>query len=313
MKFSVIVVNEAPKEAHASMLNRCLTSIAQQTQRDIEVLVMGAATALPDERFRSIEADTHNLIAAKNMAASHATGEWLLFLNATSVLEEECMARLYAASLRFPDCALFAATQLDNAAPEMLAAAGKSYFFAGFPFCGGKDWPLDVLPDEGECFGACTPAMFIRKDVFDALNGFDADFVHGCEDADLSFRLRLAGHHAMLASEAVLFVTETNHPDAHMLATRNIIWTFVKNMPDAFFYPFIPLHFLIHLLLLCNPVHFKSRIAGLIAAFKAPRELWAKRKAVQATRNVKLDELAHAFTWGLSTIFWRKPDVRRRK
>ncbi len=309
MKFSVIVVNEGD----GGMLSRCLASVAQQTQRDIEVLVVGIKTPLPDERFRSIEIGTSNLIAAKNLAAKQANGEWLLFINETSVLEEECLARLYAASLRFPDCAMFAATQLDNAAPEMLAAAGKSYFFSGFPFCGGKDWPMDILPDEGECFGANNAAIFIQKNVFEQLGGFDAEFETFCEDTDLAFRLRLLGHHAMLASEAVLFVTDHPHKEAYFYESRNIAWTFVKNMPDALFYPLIPLHILAHVFLLCDLLHVNARLAGLIDAFKHPKKLWQKRKAVQATRKAGIMRIANALTWNLSTVFWRKPDVRKKK
>ncbi|MDX1922406.1 MAG: glycosyltransferase [Alphaproteobacteria bacterium] len=309
MKFSVIVVNKGDR----GMLSRCLTSIAQQTQRDIEVLVVGLKHPLPDERFRCIEADTSNIIAAKNLAARQAAGEWLLFLGATSVLEDECLARLYAASLRFPDCAMFAATQLDNAAPEMLAAAGKSYFFAGFPFCGGKDWPMDVLPDEGECFGANTACIFIQKNVFEQLGGFDDEFETMCEDTDLAFRLRLAGHHAILASEAVLFVTEHPHKEAYYYTSRNIVWTFVKNMPDALFYPLLPLHILIHVFMLCDVLHFNARLSGLIAAFKHPKQLWQKRKSVQSARKASFKTIARALTWGLSTVFWRKPDIRRRR
>ncbi|MBY0428298.1 MAG: hypothetical protein K2Q32_03675, partial [Alphaproteobacteria bacterium] len=223
MKFSIILVNQTKHH-----LTRALNAIAAQTQRDFEVIVVGGKSSLPDDRFKNIDGESTNALAAKNSGAALAMGEWLLFLTPQSFMADDCLESLYAASLRHPDCAMFATTVLENAEPDMIASAGKGYTFAGIPFCGGKGWPLDVLPSEGEVFGACTPAIFVRRDVFMEIKGFDADFVTTCEDADLSFRLRLAGHYAMLASEAIVFISEAKPTnDIHRIAHRNIIWTFI--------------------------------------------------------------------------------------
>ena len=310
MKFSVIIVNEGS----SGDISRALNAIAAQSQRDFEVIVVGGNTALPDDRFKNVDGETTNVLAAKNSGAAIATGEWLLFLTPQSFIAEDCLASLYAASLRYPDCAMFATTVLENAEPDMIASAGKCYFFAGIPFCGGKGWPLDVLPNEGEVFGACTPAIFVRRDVFMEINGFDADFVMTCEDADLSFRLRLAGQYAMLASEAIVFVSEDNPPkDIHRFAHRNIIWTFIKNMPDVLLWMCLPFHAVIMILLLCNPVHFAPRLNGLLGAIETLPTILQKRKAIQSTRKASLDKIAGAFTWNPYIPFWHRTDIRRKK
>jgi GT2 family glycosyltransferase len=307
MKFSVIIVNDGNPA-------RALAAIAAQTQRDFEVLVVGAKTPLPDDRFKHLDGDISNPIAAKNMAAQAAKGEWLFFINTTTYLADDCLESLYAASLRFPDCAMFACTQLEDENTGMIAAAGKCYFAAGMPYCGGKNWPIDVLPDEGEAFGACTPAMLIKKAVFEQVGGFDADYVMALEDADISLRLRLVGHTAMLASEAMVFVgIEPNKKDIHAYAIRNIAWTFIKNMPGFFFWPLLPLHIFIHLVLLCNPLHFMARINGLLMVLETLPAVWKKRVAIQAARTVNLDTLANAFTWNVYSVFWNKPDIRRKR
>lgn len=310
MKFSVIIVNDGGN----GDITRALKAISAQTQRDFEVIVVGGNTALPDERFKNVDGEVTNTLAAKNFGATVATGEWLLFLTPHSYLSDDCLESLYAASLRYPDCAMFAPTLLENAEPDIIASAGKGYFFAGIPFCGGKGWPLDVLPNEGEVFGACTPAMFVRRDVFMEINGFDADFVTTCEDADLSFRLRLAGHYAMLASEAIVFVSEGKPDnDIHRFAYRNIIWTFIKNMPDVLVWMCLPFHAAIMLLLLCNPVRFTQRLNGLLEALETLPTILQKRKAVQATRKASLDKIAGAFTWNPYIPFWHRTDIRRKK
>ncbi len=310
MKFSVIIVNEGA----GGNMERALKAIAAQTQRDFEVIVVGATSPMPDDRFRNIEGDTTNPLTAKNMAASMAAGDWLFFLTPRSFLAEDCLESLYAATLRHPDCAMFAPTQLENAEPDMIAAAGKCYFVAGIPFCGGKGWPLDILPDEGEVFGACTPAIFVRKDNFIEINGFDTDFVMTCEDADLSFRLRLAEHHAILASEAIVFVDDRDPPkDIHRFAARNIIWTYIKNMPSVLLWLSLPFHITILLLLLCSPSHFMARINGVLDALDKLPVMIQKRKAVQATRKITLDKLASALTWDPNIPFWSKTHIRKIK
>lgn len=47
--------------------------------------------------------------------------------------------------------------------------------------------------------GAC---LLLRKADFEAVNGFDEQFVNGCEDIELCFKLRAAGKRIFLASES---------------------------------------------------------------------------------------------------------------
>lgn len=314
MKFSIIIVNEDASSEMDRYLNRALAAIAAQTQRDFEVLVANPAAPLPDdERFKVVQVKTENIIAAKNIAAQQAQSEWLFFISPTTFMADTCLESLYAASLRYPDCAMFACTQLEDAQTGIIAAAGKCYSFLGIPFCGGKGWPVDVLPDEGECFGACTPSIFIRRDVFEKIGRLDAEYIMTCEDADLSFRLRLAGHYAMLASEAMVFIKEPSSiPDAHYYATRNIIWTFLKNMPDILFWLLLPFHIAAIALLLCNPVLFVPRMKGVFAALRHLPQIWKKRQLIQAARKTSYEAIARSLSWKFSTLFWRTSDVRRR-
>ena len=310
MKFSVIIVNDG----FGGDMSRALNAVAAQTQRDFEVIVVGADCAMPDDRFKNIAGDSTNAIAAKNTAASMAVGEWLFFITPRTFMADDCLQSLYASTLRHPDCTLFAVTQIEDAATGIIEAAGKCYFFAGIPFCGGKGWSLDVLPDEGEVFGACTPAMFVRKDCFIEINGFDADFVMACEDADLSSRLRLMRHRAILASEAIVFVAEGNPPkDIHRFAARNIIYTYIKNMPTALLWVTLPFHILMLLLLLCNPKHFMARIYGYVDALKSIPATLKKRRNIQATRKASLSNIANALTWNPNIPFWRKTDIQKIK
>lgn len=310
MKFSIILVDEAQR----GDMPRALSAIAAQTQRDFEVLVCGHHAALPDDRFKKCDADTTNPLAAKNAAAQIATGEWLLFLTPNSFMADDCLESLYASTLRFPDCALFATTELDNAEPDMMLCAGMAYSFAGFAFSGGKGWPLDVLPDEGEVFGANTTALFIRKDVFTQIGGFDTDYTACGEDVDLCFRARLAGHMAMLSSEAIVFIKQIKPAHNHeSLTARNTLWTYIKNMPDVMFWLNLPFHILAILISLCSPAHTMARINGYLEALENLPALLQKRKAIQTASRVSLDKLAGSFTWNPYIPFWNRTDIRKKR
>jgi len=90
---SVIVVPEGDPEQVCATLE----SIAAQTHRDLEVLVVGRsgpgdhlpAIELPDERFRLVEAGPITRGAARNLGAAAATGEYLAFAEAGDVLPAE--------------------------------------------------------------------------------------------------------------------------------------------------------------------------------------------------------------------------------
>lgn len=77
---------------------------------------------------------------------------------------------------------------------------------------------IQTLPDSGLPYtkvvavtGAC---MLLRKADFDALGGFNEDFVNGCEDYDLCFKLSDAGK--------AIYVANTSRIRHHVSLSRNV-------------------------------------------------------------------------------------------
>jgi GT2 family glycosyltransferase len=77
---------------------------------------------------------------------------------------------------------------------------------------------------------------------------FDEDFFCYFEDVDLGFRLRLSGYRCLFVPGAVAQhvgsgTSGGQHSDfATYHGHRNIVWTFVKNMPGVLFWLLLPLH-----------------------------------------------------------------------
>ena len=87
-----------------------------------------------------------------------------------------------------------------------------------------------------EVFAPCAAAALYQRDAFQEVGGFDESYFCYFEDIDLGFRLRLAGHRCLYVPQAVALhlgaATAGRESDfAVYHAHRNLVWTYVKNMP----------------------------------------------------------------------------------
>ncbi len=320
MKFSIICVNYNG----GARIQRCMAALAGQTNADFEVFMVdnGSSdgsdnTPVPDARFKWIKAGKNlGFAAGNNLAAREAKGDWIFLINPDAYAEPECLQTFLEAMRRHPDCVLFGCTQLNDRVPELLDGAGDCYLAIGIPWRGGEGWGVENLPDEGTVFGPCGAAYLVRRDVFLEHGGFDEDFFCYCEDVDLNFRLRLAGHYAVQVAEAFVrhegsALTGIKSHFSLYHGTRNRLWVFVKNMPCVLFYPLLPFHIALTVLSLANPKYFKSRWEGLRDGVKALPAVWNKRMQIQKARKATPWQIAKALSWNPLDFVWRKADVRK--
>ena len=126
-----------------------------------------------------------------------------------------------------------------------------------------------------------------------AVGGFDEDFFCYLEDVDLGFRLRLAGHRCMLVPDAVAHhigsaTTGGQHSDfAIYHGHRNLVWTFIKNMPGALFWLFLPWHLVMNLASIVwfsLGGHGRVILRAKLDALKGIPKMWRKRREVRRRR-----------------------------
>jgi GT2 family glycosyltransferase len=134
---------------------------------------------------------------------------------------------------------------------------------------------------------------------------------------DLGFRLRLAGHRALYVPDAeVLHVgsgtTGWRSDFSVYHGQRNLIWTYVKNMPGALVYLYLPWHVAMNLatvavLLLRGQGRLALR-AKIDALRRLPRML-NKRRSIQAGRRVASKKLLlkMARGWPNRQRSWSQP------
>jgi GT2 family glycosyltransferase len=132
-----------------------------------------------------------------NRAALPAVGRYLFFLNNDAWLEPDCLDVLLRETERMQaDAAMPLVMNFDDDSFQSLGAGGFDVFgltTARLPHADTRE----VLMPEG-----C--AYLIRRELFESLGGFDADFFMYADEFDLSWRVWVSGGRAVAVPAARL-------------------------------------------------------------------------------------------------------------
>ena len=295
-----------------AMLCRCLEFLSAQTRPPKEVLVVdnassdGSANCVSGfPNCRLIESGANlGFAAGNNLAFRECHTEFVALLNPDAFPEPGWLEALISAAEEHSDCASFGSRQLVAERPEYLDGIGDKYHISGLVWRErhGRPQQQDDLRVK-EIFSPCAAAALYRRSSLEAVGVFDEDHFCYLEDVDLGFRLRLAGFRAIYVPGAVVHhvgsaTSGGQHSDFALYhGHRNLVWTYVKNMPGALFWMCLPLHFLLNLVVV---LIFAVRGRGKVLlrakrdAIKGVPRMWAKRRAVQRSRRVPLSSL-----WGV--------------
>lgn len=291
----------------ARLLPTCLRALQAQTFRAFETLVVDNASTddsrallardFPDVRVLALDRNRF-FAGAVNEGIRQSAGEIVVLLNNDTEAEPAWLAELVGALDGDPEAGMAASKLRLFDERDKLHSAGDFVRVDGIPGnrgvwetdCGQYDDPRAAPPLFGVCGGACA----YRRTLLDEVGLFDEDLEFNCEDVDLNWRVRLAGHACVFAPRAVVY---------HMLSAsgggtfasyyvgRNFIAVLAKNYPSALWSKhrrrILAAQFAItrDALKHCRGESARARLRGQLAGiFALPRYL-AKRKAVkQLTR-----------------------------
>jgi GT2 family glycosyltransferase len=303
-KVGVVIVNWNGDR----FLDRCLTALLAQTVAPHEIILVDNASCDSSldivRRFPSVkilvQSENIGFARGNNLAirAASAESKWIALLNPDAFVEPRWLEELLLAARDYPSFDLFGSKLVVAADPAMLDGAGDAYHISGLVWRNAHGAPVSSVPEHArEVFSACAAAALYRRSAFVAVGGFDEDFFCYVEDIDLGFRLRLAGYRCLFVPASVAHhvgsgSTGGQHSDfAVYHGHRNLVWTYVKNMPGLLFWFFLPLHLLINLLTL---LVFIGRGQGRVIyrakrdALRGIPEMWKKRRKIQANRVISL-------------------------
>jgi N-acetylglucosaminyl-diphospho-decaprenol L-rhamnosyltransferase len=316
-KISIIIVSYNS----ARHLDRCLDAVAAQDHADFETIVLDNGSVDDSARIAAERASPYlravslgrnlGFAGANNAGAAMAQGSWLATLNPDAFPRRNWLSALVAATERHPEAAMFGSTQIDAGDPRRLDGCGDCYHVIGIMWRGGHGASIDALPGEGDVFSPCAAAALWRRDAFLAAGGFDERFFCYCEDVDLAFRLRAAGHRCIQVPGAVVDHVGGGSSEAGgdfelYHGTRNRIWVYAKNMPWALLLAMAPAHAVAEAILLGMAA--KRGHAG--AAWRGLRDGLAGLPIMLAASGRQSWVPAGAMTWRLGPLLRRGADIR---
>jgi N-acetylglucosaminyl-diphospho-decaprenol L-rhamnosyltransferase len=264
-----------------------------------------------------IQSETNlGFAAANNEAAAAAETPFLVFLNPDAFPEPDWFAKLIAAAERHPRAAAIGSTQVRADAPGVYDGTGDVLHASGLAYRSSFGKTRDGPPPEGESFAACAAAMLVRREAFNAVGGFDPRYFCFFEDVDLCFRLRLARWRIVQTPDAVVaHVGGASAPSdfAQYHGARNRLWTFIKCMPGALFWPLLPAHLALSALAASIALlsgRGTSAWRGLFAGFAGWGAAWRARQMVQSARTAGVAEIARMLAWSPVVLLNRAPVIR---
>lgn len=303
------------------MLARCLRHVMAQTRLPDHVVVVDNASTdqsllqLPAWDRLTLSRMPSNLgfAAGNNHAIAQCRTTYVALLNPDAFPEPDWLAQLLASAQAYPESASFGSRQLCWENPTYLDGIGDRYHWSGLAWrdAHGRAQTAAHLV-RGEIFAPCAAAALYRRAALAEVGGFDEGYFCYMEDVDLGFRLRLAGYAARYVPEAVVAhvggaTSGGRRSDFSVFhGHRNLVWTYVKNMPPVLFWLGLPLHLAANFAaLVLFSMRGQTRVIAQAKwqAIRGLRNAWQQRRAIQRDRKASLRAIWRA----LDKRLWPRP------
>jgi len=306
-KVTVVVVNWNG----GKFIEKCLAALMAQTVMPQEIILLdnGSTDGSLElaNRFPAVKviALNHNegFARGNNLAIASASksSDWIALMNPDAFAEPRWLEELLDCARRNPTFDVFGSKLLNAANPQLLDGACDVYHVSGRVWREGHGKPVAQSGEnEREMISPCAAAAMYRHSALVEVGGFDEDFFCYVEDVDLGFRLRLAGYRCLYVPQSVVHhvgsgTTGGQHSDFSVYhGHRNLVWTFIKDMPGLLFWLLLPLHIMLNL---ASLIWFTFKGRGRIvlcakrdALWGLPK-MWRKRIQVQEARVASTSEI----------------------
>jgi glycosyltransferase involved in cell wall biosynthesis len=197
------------------LLQQAIASLKTQTYSNFEVILVDDGSVKEDSHrylnlinkeftdrgWKIIKSSNNYLGAARNLAAKHAAGEYLIFMDDDNVAKPDEIEMFVKAAI--------------HSGSDVLTTPSDLIYGDEFPspFRKMKDCWLPLGADINvasfaNCFGDAN--AMVKKDVFDSLHGFTEDYGIGHEDWEFFCRVALAGYKMQVIPEPLFWYRVAN-------------------------------------------------------------------------------------------------------
>ena len=201
------------------------------------------------------------------------------------------------------------------------AGAGGGYIDKyAFPYCRGRLFET-LEEDKGQfnevadIFWASGACFFIRKNVFNELNGFDDSFFAHQEEIDLCWRIQNVGYKIQYVGASTVYhvggaTLDQANPRKTYLNFRNSLFIIVKNIPKGKLLPILFIRMLLDgvaalkFLMEFQPKHFLAVLKAHFHFYMTLSKFLEKRKSIKAHKKNY---------YKVKSIVWQYFVLRRKK
>ncbi|MFA5862021.1 MAG: glycosyltransferase family 2 protein [Candidatus Thermoplasmatota archaeon] len=300
----------------------CLESLRRISYSDYEIIVVDNASTdgsreLVRDKFpeaRLVESEANVGFGPGVMRAMpHVRGKYVLVLNNDLEMDPDCLDKLVDTAEGRPFAAV-AGLILFRDRPRHVNGAGGDMSFLGHGWPRNYERPVAEVPTAATEVAFCAGGVTLYdRNAFEEVGGFDEDYFIYVEDADLSWRLRLAGYHICVEPRAVFRHDWdfSRNPRKLYHIERNRLLMLAKD-------------YSVPALIVIAPALLVYEASLLVGSFfqgwgrlklAAYRDAWralpsARRKRRSVVRRVHEAEAARAFHGGMHHPEARNPLVR---
>jgi len=249
---SVVIPNWNGKR----FLTGCLDSLAKQTYKTLEVIVVDngstdgsiefLAQNYPDVKVARFEINT-GFSKAVNRGILESLGEFVVLMNNDTTCEDSWIAELVKAIKQHPEAGSAGCKMLAYDDHRILDGAGDGYRRGGLPGrIGHRELDNGQFDTPRFILGACGGAALYRRSLFDDIGLFDEDYFAYLEDVDMGLRAQSAGYKCIYVPSAIIYhlgcgTTGSGYsPLVVKLSARNNWNTIIKNIPGKLVWKFLP-------------------------------------------------------------------------
>ena len=194
---------------------------------------------------------------------------------------------------------------------EYAGAAGGFIDQYGYPFCRGRIF--DTIEKDNQqydnqikIFWASGACFFIRKEVYNSLNGFDDDFFAHQEEIDLCWRAFNLGFDIIYTPKSIVYhvggaTLKESNPKKTFLNFRNSLLMLTKNLPKNSLLPILLVRLILDGLAGVQFL-FKGKVTHCMAIIKAHfsfyilcNQFLKKRKTIQKSNYYGSKSIVFAY------------------
>lgn len=286
---SVIIVNWNAGQ----QLVTCIQSVLKSSKGLIQKIVVVDNGSTDDSLEQLGDFDALEIIRAEenlgfgrasNLGASHCTSEYILFLNPDAEVYERTFddLRSYLTSDKPQSVGIVGIQLIDESghvARSCTRFPSSADFVAGalgmdriFPKLGHfmSEWPHDESRVVDHVIGAF---YLVRRDIFNALSGFDERFFLYLEDLDLSLRAKKAGWNTVFLADIRAF--HAGGGTSRQIKARRLFYATRSKLQYAFKHFSLPGAFMVLFATLFVELLVRTVHAVLRGSGSALRETWS--------------------------------------